>query len=124
MKPSLSIKQVLLITILYFLFLTYLHVFLGMSLFSLTFYIVFVLGGGIVTWLLMEVTWFSAKNKMSYGVYYGVILAVIGGFILGYVNLLTLIILILILAGIGGFIVIRNKRERERDNKISILIIR
>jgi hypothetical protein len=94
MKTIYSIIVTLLITILYSLFLTYLHIFLGMSLFSLQFYIIFVSCGALAAWFLTQNSNIHRENKKVYGVLYSLIVAILGGFILGYLDVLNLLIFI------------------------------
>lgn len=70
----------------------------------MVFFAVIFLCGGIATW-------FSTKNKIRYGIYYGVIVAVIYGAFYGFSerNSITLI-LILIIGGMGSYIA---KNERN-----------
>ena len=103
MKTISSIIITLLITILYCLVLTYLHIFLGMSLFSLQFYIIFVSGGALAVWFLIHNSNIPRENKKVYGVFYSVIIAILGCFILGYLDVLSLLIFISIITVIGVF---------------------
>jgi hypothetical protein len=63
--------------------------------------------GGIVVWGLTKDASLSKENRIRYGIYYNVLLVVIVSFILGYMNLLGLIILLSVFAGIGSFIIVK-----------------
>lgn len=102
MRSSLSIFLALIITFLLNVVLTNV-----VSLEGLLFYVIYVLGGGIATW-------YSTDGKIRYAVYYGIISALIFGFFLH--NLIVALILVPILAGIGGFTA---KKIREEDIKMS-----
>lgn len=105
MKPFLSILLALIITILLFIGEVGLIMALNTNLGSLTVFI-FILGGGIATW-------FAAGKKVRYSIYYGLISALIALVLGNYIVL----ILIPILAGIGGFLgKMADKNSRQTFN--------
>ena len=124
MRQILSIFLALIITVL---------LFTGMGDLSRSFYISFdgfpffavIFLGGIIA------TWFSTENKMRYSVYYGVIFAVMYGFFyhLFSVNRFIALILISIIAGMGGAIakneknIIKNLLNNKFQGKNKIFFI-
>jgi len=106
MRPILSIFFALIITILLFLGMAYLHQSFNISLDGFPFFAVIFLCGAIATW-------FSMENKIRYGVYYGIVIAVMYGFFLD-APFITLI-LIPIAAGMGGYIA---KNDKDSIKKL------
>jgi hypothetical protein len=119
MKTISSIIFTLLFTILYSLFLTYLHIFLGMSMFSLQFYIISVSCGALAAWFLTQNTNIPRENKNVYGVLYSVIVAILGGFILGYLDILNSLIFISLITVVGVFY-----HNKSRINSINMIFNR
>jgi len=105
MRPVLSILLALIISILFssgIFYLAYLGI---LGIFTFILITVFVLCGGIATW-------FSTENKARYGLYYGILFALIFGFFTH--TLIGLLILTPISAGIGG-IIAKNEKNTIKN---------
>jgi stage II sporulation protein M len=92
MKPILSIFFTLIITV---ILLNILHVFFDLNAYSnlLPFLVVYILCGGLVTWI-------STENRIRYSLYYGIIFAAIYGVFTNY----FMTLMVPVLAVMGGYI--------------------
>lgn len=113
MRPILSIFLALIISVLFsscIFYLAYLGILGNFTVILIT---IFVLCGGIATW-------FSTENKARYGVYYGLLFALIFGFFTH--TIIGLLILSPIFAGIGGVIAKNEKNTIKSllNNKFQV----
>ncbi len=113
MKQFLSIISALIITIGAWFALIKTYHFLSLSMVYTIPFFAFIFLGGVIS------TWYSAKVKIKYSVYYGIILVLMYGFYYGPRNSLLAILVILVLSVMGGYTAKNEKNESDNRPKIS-----